>query len=136
MGSPGRVSWAAIRALPPAMVVGAGTLLFGAIDMVRRDTRPAVWGVIGLGLAAVAFSRYFILGLASYRVSRDGSVRVPWPYVWLVVLIVVLAVGAAASIVLRTDPSRGGNVAPNHPLERTAGSHSLASAAQWDRWTA
>jgi hypothetical protein len=72
--------------------------------MMRRDTRPAVWGVIGLGLAAVAFSTYFILGLAGYRVSRDGSVRVSWPYAWLVVLVVVLAVGAVAYIVLRTLP--------------------------------
>jgi len=104
MKSTGRVSLAAVRALPPAIVVGAGTLLFGVIDMVRRDTRPAVWGVIGLGLAAVAFSTYFILGLAGYRVSNDGSVRVPWPYAWLVVLVVVLAVGVAAYIVLRTLP--------------------------------
>ena len=86
------------------MVVGAGTLLFGAIDMVRRETRPAVWGVIGLGLAAIAFGTYFILGLAGYRVSRDGSVRIPWPYAWLVVFVVVLAVGVVAYIVLRSLP--------------------------------
>ena len=99
MKSTGRVSWAAVRALPPAMVVGAGTLLFGAIDMVRRDTRPAVWGVIGLGLTAIAFGTYFILGLAGYRASSDGSVRVPWPYAWL-----VLAVGTVAYVVLRSLP--------------------------------
>lgn len=104
MKSTGRVSWAAVRALPLAMVVGAGILLFGAIDMVRRDTRPAVWGVISLGLAAVAFGTYFILGLVGYRVSSDGSVRVPWPYAWLVVFAVVLVVGVVACIVLRSLP--------------------------------
>ena len=104
MKSTGRVSWAAVRALPPAMVVGAGTLLFGAIDMVRRDTRPAVWGVIGVGLAAIVFGTYFILGLAGYRVSRDGSVRIPRPYAWLVVCVVVLAVGVVAYIALRSLP--------------------------------
>jgi hypothetical protein len=45
-----------------------------------------------------------ILGLAGYRVSRDGSVRIPWPYTWLVVFVVVLAVGVVAYIVLRSLP--------------------------------
>ena len=112
----GRVSRAAGRALPPALVVGVGTLLFGAFDVVRRGSRPAVAGIIGLGLGAVAFGTYFILSLAGYRTSSDGTVRVPWPYAWLVALAVVVAVGAAAYVVLRSIPRNVAvDVAPNPP---------------------
>jgi hypothetical protein len=77
-------------------------MLFGAFDVMRRGTKPAVVRVISLGLAAVVFGTYFILSLAGYRARGDGSVRVPWPYAWLVVLAVVLAAGAVAYVVLRS----------------------------------
>lgn len=86
------------------MVVGVGSLLFGAADVIRRGTQPAVWVVIGLGLAAVVFGTYFVLGIAGYRLSRDGSAQVPWAYAWLVVLAVVLSVGAVVYVVLRSLP--------------------------------
>jgi hypothetical protein len=100
----GRLGRAAVRACPPAILVGAGTMLFGAFDVMRRGTNPAMAGVICLGLAAVVFGTYFILSLAGYRASSDGSVRAPWPYAWLVVLAFVLAVGAVAYVVLRSLP--------------------------------
>ena len=90
--------------MPPALLVGAGTLLFGAFDVVWRGSGLAVVGIIGLGLGAVAFGTYFVLSLAGYRTSSDGTVRVPWPYAWFVVLAVVVAVGVAAYVVLRSIP--------------------------------
>ena len=79
-------------------------MLFGAFDVMRRGTNPAAVGVICLGLALVVFGTYFVLSLAGYWASSDGSVRVPGPYAWLVVLAVVLAVGAVAYVVLRSLP--------------------------------
>ncbi len=104
MKTRGRVGRATAGALPPAILVGAGTLLFGAFDVVRRGTHPAVAGIIGLALTAVVFVTYFVLGLAGHRPSVDGSVRVPWPYAWLVVLAVVLGLGAVAYVALRSLP--------------------------------
>src|SRR5712691_8439846 len=92
----GRVARATARALPPTILVGAGILLFGAFDVMRRGTRPAVAAIIGLALTAVVFVTYFILGVARYRVNAGGAVRVPWPYAWLLVLVVILAVGTMA----------------------------------------
>jgi hypothetical protein len=70
----------------------------------RRGSRPAVAGVVSLGLAGVVYGTYFILSFVGYPPSSDGSVRVPWPYAWLVVLTVVLAVGLLAYVVLRSLP--------------------------------
>src|SRR5882724_4563089 len=100
----GKLSRASRRALPPTIFAGACLLLFGAFDVIRRGTRPAVAAVIGLGLTAVVFLTYFILGAAGYRLSGDGTVRVPWPYAWLVVLIVVLGIGTVAYLSLRSLP--------------------------------
>jgi hypothetical protein len=55
--------------------VGAGTLLFGAVDVLGRGTRPAVAAIISVGPTAVVFVTYFILGVAGYRLSSDGTVR-------------------------------------------------------------
>ena len=66
---------AATRALPPTIFAGVGLVAFGAIDVFRRGSPPVVMAVICLGLAAVVFLTYFILGIAGYRVSADGSVR-------------------------------------------------------------
>jgi len=90
--------------LPSAIVVGVGSLLFGAFDVARRDSRPAVWGIIGLGLAAIVFGTYFLLSLLGYRTGSDGTVKVPRASAWLVVLAVVVAVGAVAYLVLRGLP--------------------------------
>ena len=92
------------RALPPTIFAGGGILLFGAFDVFRRGTRPAVAAVIGLGLTAVVFVTYLVLGVAGYRLGSDGTVRVPWPYAWLVVLIVVLGIGTVAYVTLRSLP--------------------------------
>ena len=103
MKSTGRVGRATARALRPTILVGAGVLLFGAFDVLRRGTRPAVAAVIGLALTAVVFLTYFVLGLAS-RLRTDGSARVPWPYACLVVLAVVIALGVVAYVALRSLP--------------------------------
>jgi hypothetical protein len=60
--------------------------------------------IIGLGLAAVVFLTYFVLGIARYRFSTDGTARVPWPYAWAVVLAAVLAVGGLGYLALRALP--------------------------------
>ncbi len=99
----GRAGRATARALPPTILVGAGVLLFGAFDVLRRGTRPAVAVVLGLGLTAVVFVTYFILGVTRH-VTADGTVRVPWAYAWLVVLAAVLGVGTAAYLALRNLP--------------------------------
>ncbi len=99
-----RVRRAASRAVPPGIVVGAGILLFGAIDVLRRGGLPAVVAVIGLGFGAVVFMTYFILGVTRHRVASDGTVRVPWIHAWLIVLAAVLVVGLAAYLVLRRLP--------------------------------
>src|SRR6266498_4794097 len=104
MKSTGRVGRATARALPPTILVGAGVLLFGAFDVLRRGTRPAVAAVIGLALTPVVFVTYFVLGLAGYRLRTDGSVRIPWPYAYLIVLAVVLALGVVAYVALRSLP--------------------------------
>ena len=104
MKKTGRLGRATVRALPPTILVGAGVLLFGAFDVLRRGTRPAVAAVIGLALTAVVFVTYFIFGVAGYRLSSDGTVRVPWPYAWLVVLAVVLGVAVVAYLALRSLP--------------------------------
>jgi hypothetical protein len=95
---------AVTRALSPAIFAGAGLAAFGAFDMLRRGRPPAVMTVICLGLAAVVFLTYFILGVAGYRVSVDGTVRAPWPYAWAVALAAALAVGALGYLVLRIVP--------------------------------
>src|SRR5438445_6864408 len=95
------------RALPPTIFAGGGILLFGAFDVLRRGTRPAVAAVIGLALTAVVFVTYFIFGVAGYRLSSDGTVRVPWPYAWLVVHAVVLGVAVVAYLALRSLPEPG-----------------------------
>jgi hypothetical protein len=63
-----------------------------------------VAAVVWLGLTALVFVTYFVLGIVRYRVSADGTVRVPWPYAWLVVLGTVLGVATVAYIVLRSLP--------------------------------
>ena len=95
---------AATRALPPAIFAGVGFLAFGAVDVLRRGTSPIVMGVICLGLTAVVFVTYFLLGIAGYRVSADGTVRAPWPYAWAVALTAVLGAGTLAYLVLRGLP--------------------------------
>src|SRR6266542_2204541 len=102
MNSTGRVGRATARALPPTILVGAGVLLFGAFDVLRRGTRPTVTVVIGPALAAVVFATYLILGVAGHRVSADATARVPRPYAWLIVLAVVLAVGLVSYLALRS----------------------------------
>src|SRR6266446_3307693 len=104
MKTTGRLGRATVRALPPTILVGAGLLLFGAFDILRRGTRPAVAAVIGLGLTAVVFLTYFVLGLAGSHLRTDGSARVPWPYACLVVLAVVIALGVVAYVALRSLP--------------------------------
>jgi hypothetical protein len=79
MKQTGAIGRAATRALPPTMFAGAGLVAFGVFDVFRRGSPPAVMAVICLGLAAVVFVTYFILGIAGYRVGADGSVRAPWP---------------------------------------------------------
>ena len=95
---------AATRALPPAILAGVGFLAFGAFDVLRRGTSPIVMAVICLGLTAVVFVTYFLLGIAGYRVGTDGTVRAPWPYVWAVALTAVLAAGVLVYLVLRGLP--------------------------------
>lgn len=95
---------AATRALPPTILAGFGLVAFGAFDVFRRGSPPVVMAVICLGLAAVVFLTYFILGIAGYRVSADGSVRVPWPYAWAVALAAVASAGALGYLVLRIVP--------------------------------
>ena len=95
---------AATRALPPTILAGAGLVAFGVFDVFRRGSPPVVMAVICLGLAAVVFLTYFILGIAGYRVSVDGSVRAPWPYAWAVALVAVGAAGGLAYLVLRIVP--------------------------------
>jgi hypothetical protein len=95
---------AAIRALPPAIFAGVGFLAFAAFDVLRRGTPPIVMAVIALGLTAVVFMTYFLLSIAGYRVSTEGTVRAPWPYAWAIVLSAVLAAGALAYLVLRGLP--------------------------------
>jgi hypothetical protein len=98
------VGRASRRALPPTIFAGGFILLFAVYDVMRRGTRAAEAAVIGFGLTAVIFFTYFILGLAGYRLRGDGAVRVPWPYAWLVVLLVVLGIGAVAYLALRSLP--------------------------------
>jgi len=95
---------AARRALPPTILVGAGLVLFGGFDVLRRGTPPIVIAVICLGLTGVVFLTYLILGVASYRVRVDGTVRVPWPYALAVALAAILVVGALSYFVLRSLP--------------------------------
>ena len=104
MRRPNRVARIAVRALPPAIFVGVGVLLFGAFDVMRRESPPAVMAVIGLGLSAVVFFTYFILGVARFRLAADGTVRVPSLLAWAVVLAVVCGVGGLAYLTLRTLP--------------------------------
>ena len=101
-----RLGKAATKALPPTILVGAGLLLFGAFDVLRRGTPPIVMAVICLGLTGVVFLTHLILGVASYRVGVDGTVRVPWPYALAVALVAILAVGALSYFVLRSLPER------------------------------
>jgi hypothetical protein len=75
-----RIGRAAARALPPTIFSGVGFLAFGAFDMMRRGTPPIVMAAICLGLTAVVFATYFLLGIAGYRVSTHGAIRAPWPY--------------------------------------------------------
>jgi NADH:ubiquinone oxidoreductase subunit H len=98
------VSKAATRALPPTIFAGAGFLAFGCFDVLRRGTSPIVMAVICLGLTAVVFLTYFMLGIAGYRVSADGTVRAPWPYAWAVALAAVLVAGAVGYLTLRSQP--------------------------------
>lgn len=98
------VGKAVTRALPPAIFAGAGFLAFGCFDVLRRGTSPIVMAVIGLGLTAVVFMTYFVLGIAGYRVSADGTVQAPWPYAWAVALAAVLVAGAIAYLALRSLP--------------------------------
>jgi len=95
---------AATKALPPTIFAGVGLVAFGAFDVFRRGSPPVVMAVICLGLAAVVFLTYFILGIAGYRVSTDGSVRAPWPYAWAVALAAVAVAGALSYLVLRIVP--------------------------------
>jgi len=74
----GRVARATARALPPTILSGGGFLLFGAVDVLRRGTQPAVVITIGLALTAVVFLTYFILGLARYPANAGGTTRAPW----------------------------------------------------------
>jgi hypothetical protein len=104
MRKTGALRHAARRALLPTMLVGTCVLLFGAIDVMRRGTRPAVAIVIGLGLAGVVFVTYFSLGIARRRVGGDGTVEASRTFAWLVVLTVVLAIGALAVLTLRSLP--------------------------------
>jgi len=104
MRRPNRVTRTAVRALPPAIFVASGVLLVGAFDVLRRGTPPAVMAVIGLGLGAAVFMTYFILGLARFRLTADGTVRVPWLFAWSIVLVAVCGVGAVAYLTLRILP--------------------------------
>jgi hypothetical protein len=98
------VRLALAKAIAPTVISGAGFLVFGAIDVMRRGSQPAVVGVIGVGLTAVVFFTYLILGVMGYRMRADGTVRVPLAYACLVILLVVLGIGAAAYVVLRAMP--------------------------------
>jgi hypothetical protein len=100
----GRVGRATTRALPLAILVCVGVGLFGAFDVLRRGTKPAVAAIVALFLAAVVFSTYFVLGIAGYRLSADGTVRVRWPHALAVILAVVLGAGFVAYIALRSLP--------------------------------
>ena len=95
---------AATRALPPTVFAGAGLAAFGAFDVLRRGSPPVVMAVICLGVAAVVFLTYFVLGVAGYHVSPDGTVRAPWPHAWAVALAAVLVAGALGYLVLRIVP--------------------------------
>ena len=106
MNQGSRIGRAATRALPPTIFAGAGFLAFGVFDMMRRGTPPIVMAVICLGLTAVVFATYFLLGIVGYRVSTDGAVRAPWPYAWAAALAAALAAGAIAYVVLRALPER------------------------------
>lgn len=101
-----RMRRAATRAMPPTIFAGIGFLAFGAFDVMRRGTPPIVMAVICLGLAAVVFATYFLLGIAGYRVSTDGAVRTRWPSAWAATLAAVLTAGAIAYFVLRALPER------------------------------
>src|SRR5262245_53076711 len=98
------VGRAATKALPPTIVAGVGFLAFGTLDVLRRGTALTVMAVIGIGLTAVVFLTYFILGITGYRVSADGTVRAPWPSAWAIALAAVLVAGAVGYLVLRSVP--------------------------------
>jgi hypothetical protein len=95
---------AATSALPPTIFAGVGLVTFGAFDVFRHGSPPVVMAIICLGLAAVIFLTYFILGIAGYRVSADESVRAPWPYAWAVALAAVAVAGALGYLVASDRP--------------------------------
>lgn len=60
---------------------------------------------IGAGLSAIVFLTYFILGLAGFRISAGGDVKVPRVYAWLLVasLTVLTLVGMALIAILSKE---------------------------------